>query len=123
MAIKCLIVDDVGVSRFVARTMLEELGCQVIEAESSEACLEAAEKEPFDFILLDWHLRRESGIDLIQQIRKTRGNQATAIIVCSGIEHVDAGKNAFAAGANGFIPKPLTRPAIEAELRKWKPEE
>ena len=57
MSKKCLIIDDVNVSRFVLREFLEELGYQVAEAADSEEAMSIAETEKFDAIFMDLHLR------------------------------------------------------------------
>ncbi len=118
MAKKCLVVDDVEVSRFTNRVIVEGLGFDVAEADGVASCLAAVEKARYDLVILDWHLRRESALGLIQKIKDMPGRSGTAFIVCSGVENADAAEEAKKAGAAAFIAKPTTREKIEAELKK-----
>ena len=113
---KCLIVDDVMVTRFAARSFLEELGLEVVEAEDTKKALEAIKEGGLDVVLLDWHLKKESGIELLEGIRKKYGNRLK-VIVFSGVESADKAEKAKDAGANGFISKPTTKEKLEVELK------
>ncbi len=115
---KCLVVDDVIVSRYVSRSILEALDLEVMEAETSEAGFSLAQNTEFDVIFIDWHLRRESGLDLIQKIRKLPGYSTTPIITCTGVENEDGSGEAIKAGASGYILKPTTREKFIEELKK-----
>lgn len=117
MSKSCLVVDDVAVSRYSNRIVAEGLGLQVVEADSPDTCLAAVEKQTFDVILLDWHLRRENGVELIEKIRKMPGYAGTRIIVCSGVENEDAITHARNAGADAFMLKPATREKLSTEIK------
>ena len=120
MSKRCLIVDDVVVSRFTSRAFAEELGYEVVEAESGETCLQELDKDRFSVVLLDWHLRRESGLDLIKSIRKSALNASVPIVLCTGVEQNETGKTAAIAqeaGANGFVMKPLSLESLRATLK------
>lgn len=118
MSKKCLVVDDVSVSRFANRIVLEQLSFEVVEADSVETCLAEVVKSSFGVIILDWHLRRENSLSIIKKIRATAGNSNAIIIVCSGVEEVSAADVARQAGASSFVVKPTTKEKLEAELRK-----
>ncbi len=112
----CLIVDDVIVTRFAARSFLEELGIGVIESGDGDSALASLDDGGIDVILLDWHLKKKSGIELLKVIRKKHGD-ALKVIVFSGVESEEKASEAKAAGANGFISKPTTKEKIEAEFK------
>lgn len=118
MSKKCLVVDDVDVSRYASRMILEKLGFEVLDAVDASGCLDMVMKSRLDVILLDWHLRKESGLDLIAKIRAAPGHDRTPVIVFSGVEDQGADIVASQAGANAFIRKPTTKDKIETELRK-----
>ena len=113
---KCLIVDDVTVTRFAASSFLEELGVGVVEAADGDSALTALEDNDIDVILLDWHLKKKSGIELLQVIRAKYGT-TLKVIVFSGVEGEEKAGEAKAAGADGFIAKPTTKAKIETELK------
>ena len=115
----CLIIDDVNVSRYSNRIVAESLGFEVADAESAREGLAKAELKVFDVVLVDWHLRQDSGLDLIRKLKEHPAYNKTAFIVCTGVENATAASDeARQAGATGFIFKPATREKLEAELRK-----
>ncbi len=112
----CLVVDDVTVTRFAARTFLEDLGINVTEAEDGDSALSTLESGDIDIVLLDWHLKKKSGIDLLETIRKKFGT-GLKVIVFSGVEGAEKAGEAKDAGANGFISKPTTKDKLEMEFK------
>ncbi len=109
----CLIVDDVAVSRYANRTIVESMGFEVKEADSIDSCMSEVEKTPFDVIIMDWHLRRESGIKLMSKLKTLPSCASTAFVICTGVENEGAANEAIAAGAAGFLLKPTSREKIE----------
>ena len=66
----CLIVDDSGVIRKVARTLLSQLDFEVSEAENgADGILACAHKMP-EAILLDWDLPDMSGFDFLVEFKR-----------------------------------------------------
>lgn len=111
----CLVVDDVTVSRYTSKLYLEALGLGTREAEDEESALRALDKGGVDVVLLDWHLRKKSGIDLLKTIRQKYGS--LPVIMFSGVEGNDNAHEAIRAGANAFIAKPTTKEKIVQELK------
>lgn len=112
---KCLIVDDVEVTRFTTKEILEKLGFDSIAANDSGTALDALKSGDIDFVVLDWHLGKESGLDLLQSIRESYGR--LPVIVFSGVESENKSSEAVAAGANAFLAKPTTREKLERCLK------
>lgn len=112
----CLIVDDVTVTRFTARHFIEEIGLNVLEAENQEDAHALLEKDPVDIVLLDLHLKKKSGLDVLAEIReKYRG---IPVIIFSGVDGEERAAEVIEAGASEFISKPTTKEKIEAGFRK-----
>lgn len=107
----CLVVDDVTVSRFAVRSFLEELGVSITESEDEKQALQALEEGGIDVVLLDWHLKKKSGLELLEVIREKYGKDLK-VVVFTGVEGEDKVEEAMAAGANGFITKPTTKDKI-----------
>lgn len=112
----CLIVDDVTVSRLAARLLLEEMGFTIVEAADEEEALKALNEHSIDVVLLDWHLKKSSGLDTLELIREEHGD-ALKIFLFSGVEDEEQASAARAAGAQGYIHKPVTKDKIEAEFK------
>lgn len=70
--LRVLVVDDEEQVRIATRLYLQELGCSVLLAESSEQATSIAELNEPDLLLTDFRLKdHDSGLKVIQQIRKT----------------------------------------------------
>lgn len=65
---RILIVDDVGDSRYLARTLLEHAGHTAAEADNGAAALSLAKAKAFDLILLDLALPDISGIEVVRRL-------------------------------------------------------
>ena len=121
MSKKCLIVDDVEVSRYVLKGHMEGFGFAVSEAEGPDQALDALRRLEFDVILLDWHLGHESGLSLIDKIRQTeKGNAHVPVIVCSGVEHGDLSERVKESGAACFLEKPVSKERLLEELHRLR---
>ncbi len=114
---KCLVVDDVEVSRYTVKIFLEEAGVEVLEAADGEGALNVLESQDVDFILLDWHLKKKSGLDLLEIIRKEKGKNLP-VIVFSGVEGESKREEAINAGADSFILKPTTKEALSKAMEE-----
>jgi two-component system autoinducer 1 sensor kinase/phosphatase LuxN len=114
----CLIIDDITVSRYAVALFLEELGLQTREAEDGPSALQSLKMGQVDVIFLDWHLRRQNGLELIQKLKAASAN--APIIVISGVEALAKAPEAKQAGADAFVEKPTTREKIEQALRTVK---
>ncbi|MCB1783942.1 MAG: response regulator [Alphaproteobacteria bacterium] len=113
---KCLVIDDVEVTRFTASQFLEELGFSVSSANDPQDAVSTLKKDNFDVILLDWHIGKESGIDLLKQIRSEMSIR-TPVIVFSGVKGKDMAPVAINAGASAFLEKPTTKEKLKSALK------
>lgn len=65
-----LIVDDEADIRFLFSTELEEDGYIVFTAENGKECFGVLSSQNVDLVLLDIKLKEESGINLLQDIKR-----------------------------------------------------
>lgn len=115
---KCLIIDDVEVTRFSTRQILEPLGIDCICAENSNEALELAITHKPNIIFLDWHIGKESGIELLGELRAKLGKNTT-IIMSTGVEDESKSQEALRAGADQFITKPTTSEKVNNVLKQF----
>lgn len=113
---KCLVIDDVEVTRFTTNQYLSEMGFDVAAANDVDDAVTSLKSSHYDVILLDWHIGKESGIDLLKQMRGNM-NIKTPVIVFSGVENQGNAGVAINAGANAFLEKPTTKDKLEACLK------
>ena len=112
---RCLAIDDSSVIRKVARTLLNSIGYEVVEAETgAEGIASCAERMP-DAILLDWDLPDMSGFDFLVAFNRDFPTGPRPYIVYATTENdpLDIAR-AISTGANKYITVPFDRAAIEA---------
>ncbi|MEN3289095.1 MAG: two-component system, chemotaxis family, chemotaxis protein CheY [Bradyrhizobium sp.] len=114
----CLVVDDSGVVRKIARRILEEIGFEVIEAEDGEQALEACKKSLPDAVLLDWNMPVMDGYDFLGRLRRMPGGEEPKVVFCTTENDIDHISRALNAGANEYIMKPFDKDIISAKFQE-----
>ncbi|WP_256080564.1 ANTAR domain-containing response regulator [Massilia sp. YIM B04103] len=114
-----LIVDDDQLILDFLSEVLRHAGYDTVQAPSADRALALiAEREP-DLALLDIHMPGMSGLELAKQLNR---NTSVPFMFLSGRGDADAGKQAAAYGAVGFVVKPVDEqhlmPAFEAGLAR-----
>ena len=112
---KVLVVDDSALARRRARTILEEAGYQVAEAEDGMAAIESYYLAKPDVVLLDLVMKGMYGLDVLNKIREIDG-AARVIVVSADVQH-SSHELVTQAGATGFLTKPLDSEEILDLLR------
>jgi two-component system chemotaxis response regulator CheY len=114
----CLIVDDSGIIRKVARRILESLGFQILEAENGEEALAACRRELPDAILLDWNMPKMDGYDFLRALRSVSGGERPKVVFCTTENDVAHIARALQAGANEYIMKPFDKDIVEEKFQE-----
>lgn len=99
-----LVDDDARVRRLVAR-VLRGRGFVVTEAEDGQQALELAAASPPDIALVDLRLPRVHGFEVVRQLKGERPQ--APVLVLSGLDDPEERLQAFDAGADDFIAKPI----------------
>ena len=111
---KILIVDDSAYARRVHRKILESGGHEVVEASSGLAAIESFGLERPDAVLLDLSMEDLGGLEVLEQIR-TMDPKAPVIVVSADVQRSTADR-VRAAGASGFVAKPVTADSLLASV-------
>lgn len=114
----CLVVDDSGVVRKVARRILEDLSFNVREAADGQAALKACEESMPDGILLDWNMPVMEGIEFLEILRKSEGGDVPRVIFCTTNNDIEHITRAIEAGANEYIMKPFDQDILREKLEE-----
>ena len=112
-------VDDDATSRRLLAVMLSATeDAWLISAEDSPAALALARRYRPGLILLDLHLRGESGLDVLRRLRSEPGLGETRIVILTAETDPDTTERVLAAGADGYVSKPVEMAALAALLRR-----
>jgi two-component system sensor histidine kinase RpfC len=107
-SLRILIADDQSANRTVLSRILERAGHQVSAVEDGEHALDRLERGDIDLAILDMHMPRLSGLDVMRQLRFMQaGTKRTPVIVLSADATAQAAQQAEEAGAPAFLTKPV----------------
>jgi PleD family two-component response regulator len=122
---RILVVDDVEDSRDITEAALLSAGySEIVMAASAWEALKAldvgrtVEGPPHvDIILLDIIMPEMDGIEACARIRRDRRYADIPIIMVTSLDDMDSLSNAFVAGANDYVTKPINRIELAARVR------
>jgi two-component system chemotaxis response regulator CheY len=113
-----LVVDDSGLARRRARTILEAAGFDVVEAEDGIAAIERYFVSRPDLVLLDLVMKGMYGLEVLAKLREL--DPSARVIIVSADVQTSSHQMAAEAGGAGFLIKPLDAdaalPLIESIL-------
>jgi CheY-like chemotaxis protein len=119
---RILVVDDHEDSRELAAFILATAGHQTVQAADGDEALAALKREPIDLAVIDIFMPVKDGIEVIREIR--RDFPAIKIVAVSAGWRPPIGggsrwnfemlAKAREVGAEGALPKPLTKEALLA---------
>ncbi|MGA2878921.1 MAG: response regulator [Bryobacteraceae bacterium] len=79
---RILLVDDNSMGLSARRSVLEELGHQVVTAGTAVEALDLCGKRGFDVVVTDYKMPKMNGVEFIGRLRKL--HPATGVILISG---------------------------------------
>ncbi|MBA4256529.1 MAG: hypothetical protein C0445_11715 [Polaromonas sp.] len=119
-ALRVLVADDNPVNLRVATRVLRDMGHSGVLVTDGEKALKAMEAHTFDVALMDVTMPVLDGLSTVAEIRKREqaGQRKTPIIMVTAFDLPSDRARMLAAGADGYLAKPLERQALEAELNR-----
>ena len=115
MTARILVVDDSGLARRRARSILESAGYEVLEAEDGIAALEHYFIARPDVVVLDLVMKGMYGLDVLTKLREM--DEGAKVIVVSADVQTSSQRLVNDAGASGFLVKPLEADQILPLIR------
>jgi len=100
-----LVVDDDESVRLLLSDILREAGYEVHAVEDGQAALQALDERPVDVVLLDLHLPRVSGLNVLAALPSLRTD--ARFIVMTAFGTIDSAVEAMKLGAYDYIRKPF----------------
>lgn len=118
--VRVLLVEDNSVNRQVAVSFLQRLGCLVSESENGQQALEQLHLQEFDLVLMDINMPVMDGLAATRAIRAMTGQVASLpVLVLTADAMEESQALSLAAGANGFLTKPLQFAQLQACLAQY----
>lgn len=116
---KVMLIEDDETMLSLITTLLEIEGFEVSKL-AKDGCLEdildCIREEKPALILLDVHLRRTNGFDLLHRMRQEDDLKSTRVLMSSGMELSQQCDNE---GADGFILKPFMPEELVGKIRQF----
>jgi len=115
-----LIAEDNTLNQFIAKQMLEDLGCQVDIANDGEMALSLSDKNQYDLIFMDYHMPIMDGLEATRLIRiREQNTKQTPIIFMTADVQKELTEIYEDSGINDFINKPFTQNDLRDKLQLW----
>ncbi|MDH5217305.1 MAG: response regulator, partial [Gammaproteobacteria bacterium] len=116
-----LLVEDNKVNQLVAISMLKKIGFEADIAHNGDAAIERLSSRSYDVIFMDCQMPGKDGFETTRIIRNSEIQETVIIAMTANTSQLDKDQ-CFAAGMNGFIPKPVNMTAITEEVRRFFPQ-
>ena len=117
--LKVLVAEDHPINLKYMSILLEKMGHEAIFCENGQEALQLLAREPFDVVLLDYHMPVLDGLATTEAIRKLEGpvSEIKVILVTADVVN-DTRKRALEVGVNEFTSKPLQAEDLKRALRR-----
>lgn len=109
---KLLLAEDNEMNQRLVVSILRNRGHDVVVANNGKEALEAAQREPFDLILMDIQMPVMDGLEATRQIRAieaSTGARKTPIVAVTAHVLNEEKERCQAIGMDGFVGKPIRR--------------
>jgi signal transduction histidine kinase/CheY-like chemotaxis protein len=112
-----LIVDDLQEKALIYKTMLEELGQNLVFAHSGAEALRLVLKHEFAVILLDVNMPGMDGFETASLIRGRKKSSRTPIIFLTAFTDEMHMAQGYASGAVDYLPTPVVPEILKAKVK------
>lgn len=114
-----LIIEDNADNYYLMRYLLEHRGYKVLGADSGWMGIELAHFNNPDIILLDIQLPGMDGYEIARQLKSDPKLCVIPIVAVTSYAMAHDREQALAAGANGYIEKPINPDTFVDEIEKY----
>ena len=115
---KILIADDDQINITLMGEMLGIHNYQISRASNGEECIEIAEREQPELIILDWKMPRMDGLEALKALKNKPETHEIPVLMVTGV--MNSPENLVTAmdeGAVDFLRKPFDRLELRARVR------
>jgi DNA-binding response OmpR family regulator len=116
MNVHVMVVEDDEAAREMMDIALSQAGFQVSAVSNGEAALDLMNRQRFALVLLDVHMPRLSGLDVLQAIGRLK--RRPPVLMVSADTQGDVVRKAVGLGCIGYVAKPFL-PKELIERTRW----
>ena len=116
--LRILLADDHQVNQQVTQAMLNQLGHTVVLADNGQQVLDWRQQSTFDLLILDVTMPQMDGLQVLAAVRKeeARSGWHQPIVMLTGHAMPGDEERFLALGADAYVSKPITIPALKNVL-------
>jgi signal transduction histidine kinase len=115
--VNILVVDDLQEKHVVFRSILDELGQNIISARSGQEALRYILEMEFAVILLDVNMPDIDGLETAGLIRQYKKSSQTPIVFITAYVDELQARRGYALGAVDYIPSPVVPEVLRSKVR------
>jgi CheY-like chemotaxis protein len=119
MKAKILLIEDNAENRYLLTFLLQQRGHEIVAAESGPLGLDLAAKVRPDLILLDIQLPGMDGHAVARAIKSDPDLKHIPVVAVTSHAMVGDREKCLAAGAEGYIEKPINPDSFVAEIERF----
>ena len=118
-SLRVLVAEDHAINLKYMSILLEKMGHEAVFCENGQEALQLLARQPFDVVLLDYHMPVLDGLATTEAIRRLDGDaaQIPVILVTADVVN-DTRKRAHEVGVSAFASKPLQGEDLRRALRQ-----
>lgn len=114
---RILLVEDDRAAKLLLKTLLEKIGHTVVTASDGAEALLLIDKFMPQLIITDWLMPIMTGIEFCKALRRNSAWRNIYVFILTAQEGVESLVEAFEAGANDYMTKPVSPKVLMARLR------
>ena len=114
-----MVVEDNEKNRKLMRVILKAKGYNVVEAATGEEAIGILKNQKPDIILMDIQLPGIDGLTLIKQIKADTSTKDVPILAVTAYAMKGDEQKIMAAGADGYLSKPINTQELPAIVEKY----
>ena len=114
---KILVVDDVASNVLLIKILLNNEKFDVCTANDGDTCIESAQKESPDLILLDVMMPKLNGFDATALLKKNPKTWNIPILFLTALNNPQDLTHGFQLGADDFLSKPFNKEELLMRIK------
>lgn len=127
-SLSILLIDDDELERMKFKKVCKDISfpCSIVEAVNGKQALEflKEEKSLFNIIILDLHMPKMNGLELLENLKSNMEFKNIPIIIMSNSEDDSELKKCYDFGISGYFTKPVQyskySKKVKSLLKYWK---